>query len=56
MPELSAAGAYSSESVYSKTDINDIVSYAGAVSRRLLSPALGHVLTVIRSVASMSSL
>ncbi|KAF8479979.1 N-acetylhexosaminidase [Gautieria morchelliformis] len=30
VPELSAAGAYSSESVYSQTDVKDIISYAGA--------------------------
>ncbi|KAF8587677.1 glycoside hydrolase family 20 protein [Ramaria rubella] len=30
IPELSAAGAYSSANVYSKEDVQDIISYAGA--------------------------
>ena len=32
-PELSQKGAYSSSMVYSASDVKDIVSYAGAVSR-----------------------
>lgn len=31
-PELSQKGAYSSSMVYSRSDVKDIVSYAGAVS------------------------
>lgn len=30
-PELSADGAYNSDSVYSQADIQNIISYAGAV-------------------------
>ena len=34
-PELSKAGAYTPQSVYTKADVKDIVSYAGAVSQGL---------------------
>jgi len=36
-PELSQKGAYSARQIYSSSDVDDIVKYAGAVS--FLSPS-----------------
>ena len=51
--EISQKGAYSSSSVYSASDVADIVSYAGAVSDCSVLSGQCEDLKMFRSAASM---
>lgn len=44
-PELSQQGAYSTDQIYSTSDMQDIISYAGAVSHDTNLLSVGHTLS-----------